>query len=185
MAFKYYRILGLPEDADLDDIKRAYRIKAKMYHPDISKGPNAHEKFIEVNEAYEFLINLKTQPQYYSKEAMEEKYREWVSYERERARARAAYQAKKRFEQFKKSPLYRTSLRLSNIYDSIVLGIAIFMIFGAVNGIIIQTAIYELTINSVIAAILLLFLCGILIYFSLRGLRERRKIIRKNFSNHR
>ncbi len=182
MGFKYYRILGLPENADLEQIKRAYRIKAKLYHPDISKVPNAHEKFIEVNEAYEFLINLKAQPSYFSREAMEQKYQEWVRNEREKARARAAYQAKKRYEQFKKSPLYRTSLRLSNIYDSIVLGIAIFMMFGAVNGIIIQTAIYELTINSVVAATLLLFLCGILIYFSVRGLRERRKIIRKNFS---
>lgn len=181
MAFRYYRILGIPEDANLEDIKKAYRTKAKMYHPDLNKSPDSHAKFIEINEAYEFLINLKNQPQYYSREAMEQKYREWVVNERKKARARAAYQAKKRFEQFKKSPLYKTSLRLSNIYDSIVLGVAIFMLFGALNGIWIQKVFYGLTINSVIAAVLLVGLCGVLIYFSVRGLKERRKIIQKEF----
>lgn len=183
MAFRYYRILGLPEDASLNDIKKAYRNKAKLYHPDVSKDPDANEKFIVINEAYEFLINFRTQPQYYSREAVEQKYREWVMHEREKARARAAYQAKKKFEQFKKSPLYRTSLRLSNIYDWIVFGVALFLIFGTINGIWIQKVFYGLTVNTVLAAVLLLFLCGILIYFSFHGLRERRKIIRKNFSN--
>ncbi|UCG28754.1 MAG: DnaJ domain-containing protein [Bacteroidales bacterium] len=184
MSFRYYMVLGLRENASLNDIKKAYRLKAKKYHPDINKAPDAHEKFIEINEAYEFLINLKTQPRVYSREAMEERYREWVRTEREKARARAAYQAKMRFEQFKKSPLYRTSLRLSNIYDTIVLAMAIFMIFGALNGLWIQKTINkDLTGNAVIAAILLLCLCIILIYFSLRGLRERRKIIRRDFKN--
>jgi len=182
MSLRYYKILGLTENASLNDIKKAYRHKAKAYHPDINKAPNAHEKFIEINEAYEFLINLKTEPKTYSREVMEEKYREWVRTERKKARARAAYQAKMRFEQFKKSPLYRTSLRLSNIYDTIVLVMAVFMIFGALNGIWIQKTINnDLTGNAVIAALLLLCLCAILIYFSLRGLRERRRIIRRNF----
>ena len=181
MAFRYYRILDLPDDASLDDIKKAYRIKAKMYHPDLNKSPDANAKFIEINEAYEFLINLKNQPQYYSREAMDQRYREWAINEREKARARAAYQAKKRFEQFKKSPLYKTSLRLSNIYDTIVLGVAIFMLFGALNGIWIQKAFYGLTINSVIAAVLLVGLCGVFIYISVRGLKERRKIFQKDF----
>jgi hypothetical protein len=181
MAFRYFKILGLPEDASLEDIKKAYRIQAKLYHPDLNKSPDAHERFIEINEAYEFLINLKSQPQYFSREAMEKQYEEWVATEREKARARAAYQAKKRYEQFKKSPLYRTSLRLSNIYDTIVLGVALFMFFGAINGIWIQKVFYGLTVNSVLAAILLVGLCSILIVFSVRGIRERRKIIRKEF----
>jgi len=181
MAFRYYRILGLQENASLNDIKKAYRIKAKQYHPDINKAPDANERFIEINEAYEFLINLRNQPHYYSREVVEQKYREWVTNEREKARARAAWAAKKKFEQFKKTPLYRTSLRLSNIYDSIVLGVAIFILFGTINGIWIQSVFSELTINSIVAAILLLGLCSILIYFSVRGLKERRKIIRKEF----
>ena len=38
-----------------DEIKKAYRSLAKKYHPDVSKEPNAQEKFIEVQEAYDCL----------------------------------------------------------------------------------------------------------------------------------
>lgn len=56
MEFKdYYKILGVSRDASLDEIKRAYRKLARKYHPDVSKEPNAEEKFKEVAEAYEVL----------------------------------------------------------------------------------------------------------------------------------
>ena len=51
----YYSILELGDDANGDDIKRAYRRLAKKYHPDVSDDPNAELRFIAVNEAYEFL----------------------------------------------------------------------------------------------------------------------------------
>ncbi len=49
------RVLGLSEDADIYQVKLAYRKKAKEYHPDINKSENATEMFQKVNEAYEFL----------------------------------------------------------------------------------------------------------------------------------
>ncbi|GAB6068102.1 DnaJ C-terminal domain-containing protein [Methylothermus subterraneus] len=56
MEFKdYYQILGVPRDASPEEIKRAYRKLARKYHPDVSKEPNAEEKFKEVAEAYEVL----------------------------------------------------------------------------------------------------------------------------------
>lgn len=48
-------LLGLSTDADIYQIKLAYRKKAKEYHPDINKAENATEMFQKINEAYEFL----------------------------------------------------------------------------------------------------------------------------------
>ena len=51
----YYDILGVSKDASQDEVSKAYRKKAKQYHPDISEEENAEEKFKEVQEAYETL----------------------------------------------------------------------------------------------------------------------------------
>ncbi|NLL80916.1 MAG: DnaJ domain-containing protein [Tissierellia bacterium] len=52
---KSCQILGLGTDADKYQIKLAYRKKAKEYHPDINKAPDATTKFQVINDAYEFL----------------------------------------------------------------------------------------------------------------------------------
>ncbi len=51
----YYKILGVSRDAKPDEIRKAYRKLAKQFHPDVSKEPNAEEKYKEINEAYEVL----------------------------------------------------------------------------------------------------------------------------------
>lgn len=45
------------ELSDMDAIKRKYRIKALMYHPDKNKSDDACDRFREIREAYEFLSN--------------------------------------------------------------------------------------------------------------------------------
>ncbi len=53
-----YRVLGLSRDATRDEIKKAYRQKAKLYHPDLHPDdPQAAEKMNEINEAYDMLNN--------------------------------------------------------------------------------------------------------------------------------
>ena len=53
-----YEVLGISKGATQDEIKKAFRKKAKEYHPDLHPGdPAAEEKFKEVNTAYEMLTN--------------------------------------------------------------------------------------------------------------------------------
>lgn len=51
----YYERLGVARDADVSDIKKAYRRLAMEYHPDRNDSPDAEERFREVTEAYEVL----------------------------------------------------------------------------------------------------------------------------------
>jgi DnaJ-related protein SCJ1 len=57
-AEDYYKLLNLDKDADERQIKKAYRTLSKKYHPD--KNPDdetAHQKFVEIAEAYDVLID--------------------------------------------------------------------------------------------------------------------------------
>ncbi len=53
----YYKIMGLERAATQDEIKRAHRVLARKFHPDVSKEPNAEARFKEIGEAYEVLKN--------------------------------------------------------------------------------------------------------------------------------
>jgi molecular chaperone DnaJ len=56
----YYDILGVPRNAEEEDIKKAYRKLAMKYHPDRNQGDKAkasEEKFKEAKEAYEMLTD--------------------------------------------------------------------------------------------------------------------------------
>lgn len=69
----YYEILEIPKNASQDDIKKAYRKKALMYHPDRNQGnAEAEKKFKEISEAYEVLSDEKRRPLYdrYGKEGV-------------------------------------------------------------------------------------------------------------------
>ncbi|MFF4486064.1 DnaJ C-terminal domain-containing protein [Streptomyces sp. NPDC001544] len=55
MARDFYEVLGVPRDADKDEIQRAYRKLARKYHPDVNKDPAAEERFKEINEAFSVL----------------------------------------------------------------------------------------------------------------------------------
>ena len=60
----YYDILGIPRNASIEDIKAAFRKLARQYHPDVSKEPDAEEKFKEVNEAYGVLSDPEKRARY-------------------------------------------------------------------------------------------------------------------------
>ena len=52
-----WHTLGISRSATEDDIKRAYRKKAKTLHPDRNKAPDADEAFLQLTEAYELLLD--------------------------------------------------------------------------------------------------------------------------------
>jgi len=64
MTEDYYSILGVPKNASLDEIKKAYRELVLKYHPDINKSPEAEEKMREINEAYAVLSDENKRRQY-------------------------------------------------------------------------------------------------------------------------
>lgn len=61
----YYKILGVTEQADEEEIKQAYRRLAKKYHPDLNPdNPDAEAKFKDVVEAYETLGDAEKRKKY-------------------------------------------------------------------------------------------------------------------------
>lgn len=55
----YYKILELSPGATEQDIKRQFKKLAFLYHPDRNPSDSAHEKFIQITEAYEVLLGKK------------------------------------------------------------------------------------------------------------------------------
>src|SRR5665213_2351502 len=52
----YYKVLGVERAASSDEIRKAFRKLARVYHPDVAKDKKgAEEKFKEINQAYEVL----------------------------------------------------------------------------------------------------------------------------------
>ena len=139
MQKNYFNILNIPEGASVDDIKQAYRKLALKYHPDINPEPEAHSIFIEITQAYEYLLE-KTQQEAQSEQTyqynFDNEYADILSEIKKESRAMAEKQRelrkeaeRKRDEEFKQSGLYDLTLllRYGIHFLSILFGIGLIL----------------------------------------------------------
>ncbi len=122
----YRSILGVSGTASVDEIKKAYRSKAKRLHPDVNKSPTAERDFIELQEAYEWLINLKTGKVYSGSAGQQraKRYRsqqEWEARERAAAQERARAYARMRYQTFVNSNYFKATYALNTLLDMFIL----------------------------------------------------------------
>jgi hypothetical protein len=80
----YCKILGVKPNSSTAELKRAYRQKAKLLHPDINPSPDAHSEFIKTKQAFEFIQKYRT---------CQALYRRRMSYYREKARTSPQYKS--------------------------------------------------------------------------------------------
>jgi len=118
----YYRILGIRQGASEDEIRRAYRKKAMEFHPDRNHSPEAQEKFIRVNEAYEYLTSH-PHGRNITEEEVRKNYQAWVDYRQAQARKRAEAYARASYSEFRKSPVYKSTTHIDGMM--VLLGIVL------------------------------------------------------------
>lgn len=174
MIEKYLTILGVPANASEDAIKKAYREKAKLYHPDVSKLENAHEKFVLLTEAYEFLMN-RLKKSYHGQKTAQVKYK-WTEDAQQKAREEARKAAQMRYQDFINSPYYKSMTEIIKLGDYII--VMIFYVFF------ISFLVYMLINKSLAGAIVFsVFIFTntiVLLRMNRRGPKLSAKIIRKS-----
>lgn len=126
----YYLILGVSRNATAAEIKTAYRNGCKQFHPDKNAHPDAHLRFIEIHEAYEFLGDEKQRKAYDLAQTRKvtPRYEHYYHQKENAARNRAREYARQDFEQFKKSKYYKIAVGVNNGFNFLFLFICLLII---------------------------------------------------------
>lgn len=129
----YYRTLGVSSKATIEEIKRAFRQKAKELHPDKNKSPDANEQFILLTEAYECLTNIKTGKTKVQQQATTS-YADWQRDSKEQARQHAREYAKMQYEEYKKTDHYKKSQAAETVIEHLCFFSSILIIISPLLG---------------------------------------------------
>ena len=129
----YFEILGLPVNSSIEEVKKAYRKKARLYHPDINHSPDAKDLFIRVTEAYEFLLS-NFEKIANSEEAYNQAVEDWRKYRQQRSNKRARAYAQASYNQFRGTKIYKSTRIFdgTRIIFSLIISILvlIYTVFG-------------------------------------------------------
>jgi curved DNA-binding protein CbpA len=60
----YYEVLGIQPNATGDQIKKAYRKQAKIYHPDVNDSPEAEKMFVQIKKAHHVLTDVQLKAEF-------------------------------------------------------------------------------------------------------------------------
>jgi len=129
---QYYHLLDVNQHSSLKEIKKAFREKAKLYHPDKNPDKDTQELFINITDAYEFLIRYKKNPTAYSQNTFfEEEQKDTQEKAEQYAKARAEY-ARRKYEEFKKTDFYKNDQAFLVLLDHLQFFLAILFISAPV-----------------------------------------------------
>lgn len=64
LRYDHYKVLGIARKADFEQVKQAYRERAKHYHPDVNPSPQANSVFHAIHEAYRILSDPAARARY-------------------------------------------------------------------------------------------------------------------------
>lgn len=97
------RYLAVREDATQEEIKKAYHMMAKQYHPDVNRQADTSEIYRRIQEAYEYLLThpytapIIRQPRIFQTDSrLREKYRKQKDFAEERKKSLERAQAAKK-----------------------------------------------------------------------------------------
>lgn len=130
MKESYLELLKLQANYTLSELKKAYRTQSKVYHPDLNKSPDAHEMFIRLREAFEYLHDLKTGKIVVATQSSDSTYQEYSNEEYLRtrnaeAKARAEHFAQMRYEEFIEEDEFSAGVSFVRIFELGMLTFAI------------------------------------------------------------
>ena len=100
-------------------------------HPDVNKSPDAHEQFVLLNEAYEYLINVQTSGStsaQSSSAAYQWTEQDWQEQQRENAKERAREYARMRYAEFIKSDYYKEQKVVDTVTSHLVVLLSILLL---------------------------------------------------------
>lgn len=139
----FYSILGVNSSATLEEIKKQYRKKAKLLHPDVNKAPNAEDEFIQLNKAYIFLVDYKLGKNNIQKNKPSRKY------SRTDIHNFSKYYANQSYKTFVKSEYYKAMNSFNSIYQHFAFVFSVlFMIILPLVFLILQNYVWAIVVGG-------------------------------------
>ena len=124
----YFSLLGIPKTASLDELKKAFRSKAKKIHPDRNSSPTAHSDFLELNEAFDFLSSfLKENKQFGVDEStIVNSYDNWEKTVKEDVRKKVKEQARMSFQAYMNTENFKTDTLIESFFTHLIFLFTVF-----------------------------------------------------------